>query len=58
MRSSAANPRLRIVHILSMWFFIIFVLIHVYMSIMITLVNKDKTLTSIITGYKLQKHSK
>jgi len=46
----------RIWHILAMWFFIIFLLIHVYMSIMITMINKDKTLSSIFTGYKLKKH--
>ena len=45
----------RIVHILSMWFFIIFVMIHVYMGIMTTMVNKDRTFTSILTGYKLKK---
>ena len=52
------DPATRSVHILSMWFFIVFVLIHVYMSIMTTMVNKDKTLTSILTGYKLKKFSK
>jgi Ni/Fe-hydrogenase 1 B-type cytochrome subunit len=46
----------RIWHILAMWFFIIFMLIHVYMAFMIGWVNKDKTLTSIFTGYKLKKH--
>lgn len=46
----------RIWHILAMWLFIIFMLIHVYMSIMITMINKDKTLSSIFTGYKLKKH--
>jgi Ni/Fe-hydrogenase 1 B-type cytochrome subunit len=46
----------RIWHIFVMWFFIIFVMIHVYMSIMINMVNKDKTLSSIFTGYKLKKH--
>ena len=46
----------RIWHILSMWFFIIFMLIHVYMSIMISMINKDKTFSSIFTGYKLKKH--
>lgn len=46
----------RIWHILAMWFFIIFVLIHVYMSIMVTMINKDKTIWSIFTGYKLKKH--
>jgi Ni/Fe-hydrogenase 1 B-type cytochrome subunit len=46
----------RIWHILVMWFFIIFVVIHVYMSAMISAVNKDKTFTSIFTGFKLKKH--
>jgi Ni/Fe-hydrogenase 1 B-type cytochrome subunit len=46
----------RIWHILVMWFFIIFVLIHVYMSLMINMINKDKTFMSIFTGYKLKKH--
>ncbi len=46
----------RIWHILAMWFFIIFMLIHVYMAFMIGWVNKDKTFTSIFTGYKLKKH--
>ena len=48
----------RIVHILSMWFFIIFVMIHVYMTIMTTMVNKDRTFTSMLTGYKLKKFPK
>lgn len=47
----------RIWHFLSMWVFIIFVGVHVYMSILQTLVNKDKTFTSIFTGYKLKKKS-
>jgi Ni/Fe-hydrogenase 1 B-type cytochrome subunit len=46
----------RIWHILAMWYFIVFVLIHMYLAISITLVNKDRTLTSIFTGYKLKKH--
>jgi len=46
----------RIWHILVMWFFLIFVVIHVYMSLMISMVNKDKTFTSIFTGFKLKKH--
>ena len=45
----------RIWHYLSMWIFIIFVAIHVYMSILASAVNKDKTFTSIFTGYKLRK---
>jgi Ni/Fe-hydrogenase 1 B-type cytochrome subunit len=50
------EPMTRILHILAMWFFIVFLLIHVYMSIMITMVNKDRTIFSIFTGYKLKKH--
>jgi Ni/Fe-hydrogenase 1 B-type cytochrome subunit len=46
----------RIWHILAMWYFIIFTLIHVYLAITISLINKDRTLTSIFTGYKLKKH--
>ena len=46
----------RIWHILTMWYFIIFVLVHMYMAIMISMVNKDKSFTSIFTGYKLKKH--
>ncbi len=46
----------RIWHILFMWYFIVFVLIHMYLAVSITLINKDKTLTSIFTGYKLKKH--
>jgi Ni/Fe-hydrogenase 1 B-type cytochrome subunit len=46
----------RIWHILTMWFFLIFLVIHVYMSAMITMVNKDKTFSSIFTGFKLKKH--
>ena len=46
----------RIWHILAMWYFIVFLLIHVYLAISITLVNRDRTLTSIVTGYKLKKH--
>lgn len=45
----------RMLHIFAMWFFLIFVLIHVYMSLMITWVNKDRTFTSIFTGYKFKK---
>lgn len=46
----------RIWHILAMWYFIVFVLIHVYLAITISMINKDRTLTSIFTGYKLKKH--
>jgi len=46
----------RIWHILAMWYFIIFVLIHMYLAISITMINKDRTFTSIFTGYKLKKH--
>ncbi len=46
----------RIWHILAMWYFIIFVLIHMYLAISISVINKDRTFTSIFTGYKLKKH--
>jgi len=46
----------RMWHIITMWYFIIFMVIHVYMSIMINFVNKDGTFMSIFTGYKLKKH--
>lgn len=46
----------RIWHILIMWYFIIFMLVHVYMSAIASLVNKDHTFSSIFTGYKLKKH--
>jgi Ni/Fe-hydrogenase 1 B-type cytochrome subunit len=46
----------RIWHMLFMWYFIIFVLVHVYLAISITLIEKDRTLTSIFTGMKLKKH--
>ena len=47
----------RMIHFLVMWFFIIFVMIHVYMAFMIGWVNKDGTFTSIFNGYKLKKHN-
>mgnify|MGYP000197513902 CR=1 FL=1 len=47
----------RIWHFLSMWVVIIFVGVHVYMGLLQTVVNKDKTITSIFTGYKLKKKS-
>ena len=43
-------------HTLFMWYFIIFVVIHMYLAITITLIQKDRTLSSIFTGYKLKKH--
>jgi Ni/Fe-hydrogenase 1 B-type cytochrome subunit len=46
----------RMWHILTMWYFIIFLAIHVYMSNMVNFVNKDGTLTSIFTGYKRKTH--
>ncbi len=45
----------RLLHILTMWYFIIFMAIHVYMAFMIGWVNKDKTFTSMFTGYKIKK---
>ena len=46
----------RIMHILAMWVFIVFAVIHMYMAFMIGWVNKDRTFTSIFTGYKVKKH--
>ncbi len=48
---------LRIWHYLTMWIVILFVLVHVYMVVLYTATNRDKTLTSIFTGYKLKKKS-
>jgi len=48
----------RTLHYFAMWFFIIFVGIHVYMALMITLVNKDSTMSSIFTGYKMKQQNK
>ncbi len=45
----------RIWHYLTMWGFIIFAGVHVYMVILQTLVSKDKTLTAMFTGYRLRK---
>ena len=39
-----------------MWYFIIFVLIHMYLALSISMIEKDRTFTSIFTGYKLKKH--
>jgi Ni/Fe-hydrogenase 1 B-type cytochrome subunit len=50
------EPNTRLVHLAITWFFLLFVMIHVYMSFMMDWVNKDRTLTSIFTGYKLKKH--
>lgn len=47
----------RIWHFLSMWAFIIFVGVHVYMTVLQGAVNKDKTFSSIFTGYKIKRHS-
>jgi len=44
---------MRLAHILIMWCFIIFLVIHVYLSIMNSLVKRDESFTSIFTGYKL-----
>ncbi|MFA5074008.1 MAG: Ni/Fe-hydrogenase, b-type cytochrome subunit [Nitrospirota bacterium] len=46
----------RIWHILIMWYFIIFTLIHVYMAVMNSLINRDGALGSMITGYKTSRH--
>ena len=43
----------RILHVLIMWCFIIFMIIHVYLSWMNSAVKRDESFTSIFTGYKL-----
>ncbi|MBI3377007.1 MAG: Ni/Fe-hydrogenase, b-type cytochrome subunit [Nitrospirae bacterium] len=45
----------RIWHFLSMWVFIIFLGAHMYMGLIWSVVHKDKTFSSIFTGYKLKK---
>jgi len=45
----------RMWHYLGMWIFIMFILVHVYMSLLTSASNKDKSFTSIFTGYKLKK---
>jgi Ni/Fe-hydrogenase 1 B-type cytochrome subunit len=42
----------RIWHFLAMWVFLITVAIHVYMAIMTSLIRRDHTVRSMITGYK------
>lgn len=44
----------RIWHGLVMWFFFIFMLIHVYMGILASVVYRDKSFWSMFTGYKLK----
>lgn len=56
-RMLGGESYVRIWHFLSMWIFIIFILVHVYMSLLISATQKDKTFTSIFTGYKLKKKS-
>ena len=43
---------MRLIHIGIMWCFIVFFFIHVYLSIMNSLVKHDESFTSIFTGYK------
>ncbi len=45
----------RIWHYLGMWIFIIFILVHVYLSLITSVAKRDKSFTSIFTGYKLKK---
>ena len=47
----------RIWHLLTMWIFIIFTLVHVYMALMISLTKKDRTFSSIFLRYKCKKHT-
>ena len=48
-------PYVRMWHYFGMWIFIMFLLVHVYLSLLAELANKDKSFTSIFTGYKLKK---
>jgi len=56
-RMFGGESYVRIWHYLSMWIFIIFIFVHVYLSLMISASNRDKTFVSIFTGYKLKKKS-
>ncbi len=47
----------RIWHLLTMWIFIIFTLVHVYMALMISLTKQDRTFSSIFLRYKCKKHT-
>lgn len=42
----------RIVHYIITWVFVIFIPMHIYMGILQTLEKKDRTFSSIFTGYK------
>lgn len=44
---------MRLIHIGIMWCFIVFMVIHVYLCVMNSLVKRDESFTSIFTGYKL-----
>ena len=44
---------MRLIHIGFMWCFIVFMVIHVYLCVMNSLVKRDESFTSIFTGYKL-----
>jgi Ni/Fe-hydrogenase 1 B-type cytochrome subunit len=46
----------RLAHIFIMWCFIVFMIIHVYLSWMNSAVKRDNSFTSIFTGYKLDVH--
>jgi Ni/Fe-hydrogenase 1 B-type cytochrome subunit len=56
-RMLGGESYVRIWHFLSMWIFIIFIFVHVYIALLISATNKDNTFTSIFTGYKLKKKS-
>ncbi|WP_025270232.1 Ni/Fe-hydrogenase, b-type cytochrome subunit [Hippea sp. KM1] len=47
-------PNIRIAHHLLMWFFIIFVIAHVYMVIAHDIGEKNGSLSSMFTGYKCE----
>ncbi len=48
-------PVTRLIHFAVMWIFIITIPVHIYMGILKDLTDRDRTFTSIFTGYKLKK---
>lgn len=49
------KPVTRLVHFAVMWIFIITVPVHIYMVILKDLTDRDRTFTSMFTGYKLKR---
>jgi Ni/Fe-hydrogenase 1 B-type cytochrome subunit len=48
------EPYTRIWHFLGMWVFLITAAVHVYMAVLASLVQRDQTFYSMISGYKLR----